>query len=208
MTRRIRRRYLELVIRQPISYFDEHTPGSVSSSLSSDPNLVEVGLAEKVGTASQSLSMIVSSFIIALAKNWKLALVSCTVVPYTILVTGVLMSMDAKIEAKVRDLYSKASTLAEEALSSIPTILALDANGKLVAKYKQYVKDATSAGIWRGPLQASTYGNMFFAMHSTYALALYYGAQLVSRGEITSGGKVLTLVSLLQYSKSTQLTIP
>jgi len=207
MTRRIRRRYLDLVIRQPISYFDDHTPGSVSSSLSSDPNLIEVGLGEKVGTVSQALSMMISSFVIALTKNWKLALATFCVIPYIIIVTGLLTSMDAKIESNVRNLYSKASTLAEEALSSPGTILSLGAVEKIVNKYKPFVKSATSVALWRGPLQACTYGNMWFAIHSIYGLALFYGAHLKAWGDIKSGGTVLTY-SPVSFSPAFRLPMP
>jgi len=164
----------------------------VSSSLSSDPNFIEVGLGEKVGTVFQALSMMISSFVIALTRNWKLALATFCIIPYTIFVTGVLTSMDAKIETNVRHLYSKASTLAEEALSSPATIVSLGAVEKIVNKYRTFVKSATTVSLWRGPLQACTYGNLWFAIHAVYALALFYGTHLVAWGDIKNGGTVLT----------------
>jgi len=175
-----------------MSYFDDHTPGSVSSSLSSDPNLIEVGLAEKVGTVSQAVSMMISSFVIALTRSWKLALATFCIIPYIIIFTGLLTSMDAKIESNVRDLYSKASTFAEEALSSPATIISLGAVEKFVNKYNTFVKKATSVALWRGPLQACTYGNMWLAVYSVYALALFYGSHLRARDDIKNGGTVIT----------------
>lgn len=170
----------------------------MSSSLSSDPNLIEVGLGEKVGTVFQALSMMISSFVIASTKNWKLALATFCVIPYTIFVTGLLSSIDAKIESKVRNLYSESSTLAEEALNSPTTIVSLGAVEKIVKKYKIFVKNASSVSLWTGPLQACTYGNLWFAIQSVYALALFYGAHLVAWGDIEKGGTVLTY-SLVPY---------
>ena len=164
----------------------------MSSSLSSDPNLIEVGLGEKVGTVFLALSMMISSFAIALTKNWKLGLSCFSVIPYTLLVTGILTSMDAKIESNIRNLYSKASTLTEEALSSPTTIISLGAVEKIVNKYKTFVKRASSVDLWRGPLQACTYGNIWFALHSVYGLALFYGTHLVAWGDIKNGGTVIT----------------
>lgn len=144
----------------------------------------------------------IASFVVALTKNWKLALSTFCVIPYILIVTGLLASLDAKIDFNIRALYSKASTLAEEAISSITTILSLDGSKKLVDRYKTFVNGATSIALWRGPLQSMIYGNMWFAVHSIYGLALFYGARLLNWGEIKSGGTVLTVIYCIVMGSS------
>jgi ATP-binding cassette, subfamily B (MDR/TAP), member 1 len=193
-TKRIRCQYLSLIIHSPISYFDNQSPGALASSLANDPNVIEVAMAEKVATVFQSLSMLITAFVIGMTYQWKLALVCAVVIPYSVVSTGMLATFTAKLDAEIRKILNEASGLAEEALSSIANVLALDANEKLVDKFAAYVDAAGRLGQWVGPMTSTVYGNMFFAMHCVYALALFYGALLVARGEVASGGRVLTYV--------------
>jgi ATP-binding cassette subfamily B (MDR/TAP) protein 1 len=191
IARRIRIQYLNKVIHQPISYFDRHTPGSIAASLSTDTNIIEVGLADKVVTVCQGVGMIISAFIIALTKSWKMTLVVGTSIPYIVITTMILGSIDSAFETKRREKYSEASKISEEALSSISTVTALGAKDKIVEMFSVPLLAASRLTIKIGPVQASMYGNMFFAMQSTYALALFYGNKLFSDGEIKDGGTVM-----------------
>ncbi|KIX03637.1 uncharacterized protein Z518_07190 [Rhinocladiella mackenziei CBS 650.93] len=209
MGRRIRLRYLDVILHRPISYFDDHNPGSVATSLSTDTNLIEVGLAEKVTTLFQAASMIISAFTIAFTKSWKLTLVTATTIPYMMLTTGLLAALDAKMEAKARAIYSNASNVAEEAFRSVIMIATLGAEDRVVQRFKQIIEKAKTLGFWKGPLEASIYGNMFFTVQSGYALALYYGAQLLSRGQVKDGGTVISvLFSVVIGSSSMGMVAP
>lgn len=191
MTRRIRLQYLKKVIHQPISYFDKNTPGSIAASLSTNTNIIEVGLADKVVTVGQGCGMIIGAFVIAFTKSWKMTLVVGTSIPYILITTMILGSIDSFFETKQREKNSESSKISEEALSSISTITALGAKDKIVDNFRVPLTAASRLSVKLGPIQASIYGNMFFSMFSTYALALFYGAKLYSEGQIKNGGTVM-----------------
>lgn len=123
-----------------------------------------------------------------------MTLVIATMISYMLITTGILASADTKVEGKVPSALSNASSIAEEALSSVMNVAALGAKDKILQRFKKPIAVATQWDIRRGPLQASIYGNMFFAVQSVYALTLFYGVKLVSYGEIGSGGSVMTFV--------------
>jgi ATP-binding cassette subfamily B (MDR/TAP) protein 1 len=200
MARRIRLQYLKTMLHQSVSYFDEHPPGSIATSLSTDTNMIEVGLADKVASLCQGCGMIISAFGIGFAKSWRLTLVVGTTIPYMIIVTGLLGSIDARLEGKQKKIYSQAATIAEEAMSSILSITALGAKDRIVEKFMSPVKLASSYTPKYGPIQASIYGNMFFSMQAGYALALYYGVHLLSHGNVKDGGTVIKSVVALFIS--------
>lgn len=196
MARRIRLQYLKTMLNQPVSYFDEHPPGSIATSLSTDTNIIEVGLADKVASLCQGTGMIVSAFGIGFAKCWELTLVVGTTIPYMIMVTVILGSMDAKLEGKQKEIYAQAAAIAEEAMGSILSITALGAKDRIIEKFKRPLALGSSYTIKYGPVQASIYGNMFFSMQAGYALALYYGIQLLTHGHVKDGGTVIKFVEL------------
>jgi ATP-binding cassette, subfamily B (MDR/TAP), member 1 len=191
ITRQIRLRYVDKVMHQPISYFDRHSTGSISTDLTADVNQIELGLGEKISLVFLGSSMIITAFTIALTKNWRLALACMTVVPWSVAITGTLASIDTKIEARVKAIYSEASTVVEEALSSIGNITALGASSKIVARFQSYVDRAMHNVAIRGGLWATVFGNMFFSTHAVYALCLYYGVKLVNEGKAKDGGTVM-----------------
>ncbi|KAF1996279.1 multidrug resistance protein 14 [Amniculicola lignicola CBS 123094] len=194
MTSKIRLRYLQTVLHQPISYFDKVSPGTIATSLSNDTNVVQVALSEKLGVIFQVLSMILCSFIIAFTRSWKLTLVTATVVPYMVLSTGLFGGLSTQTEVKVNKILGDASGIVEEALSSILNVTAMGASEKLVRRFDLYLKDAMRYFKRIGPYMAGIYGNMFFSMQCAYALSLFYGCRLVSRGEIKDGGDVVTVL--------------
>ena len=151
-TRALRQDFIRSLIRQDIAYFDSCTPGSVATSISNDADLIQSGLSEKVGTAIQGLAMLTAAFVVAFTKQWKLTLVVATTLPGAVLAVGVTVMLDARLEAKILDIYSKAGGLVEESLGSIRIVTAFDASKKLQAKYDSYLEVAKRFGIKKGPI--------------------------------------------------------
>lgn len=193
-TRTLRREYIRSILRQDIAYFDTCTPGSVASNISNNADMIQTGLSEKVGVIIQGLSMLVSAFIVAFAKGWKLTLVTATTLPAAVIAVGITIALDARLEAKILDIYAKAGGLAEEALSSIRVVAAFGAQNKLLRKYDAYLEVAKTYGVKKGPILGTQYSAEFFMMYCAYALAFWYGIRLLLRGEIDSGGTVTTIL--------------
>lgn len=160
--------------------------------LSTHCNTIQSGLAEKFGLSLQSMSQVAAAFIIAFTSQWKLGLVTATVVPATVIIVGATATLESKLEESINSLNVDAATLAEEILGSIRTVRALGATEKLLESYRTYL-DKAKALAWRiSPIsgfQAATY---MFMIYAAYALAFWYGIRLYSRGEVHDAGKIIT----------------
>lgn len=66
-----------------------------------DGNRINQGIAEKLYTGVMGLSLFFSSFIVAIAVQWKLALITMTIVPAMVVIIGGCIAIDAPIEARV-----------------------------------------------------------------------------------------------------------
>ena len=193
-TAAIRRAYVRALLRQDISYFDTCTPGAVVAGISSNGDMIQTGLSEKVGVVFQGVSMLFSAFIVAFTKNWKLTLVTATTIPAAVLGIGITVYLDARQEAKIMAIYSRAAGLAEEALSTIRNVTALRANEKLQKKYDAHIDEAKEYGVKKGPILGVQYSAEFFIVHCAYSLAFWYGVRLLTRGQIANGGQVVTIL--------------
>jgi ATP-binding cassette subfamily B (MDR/TAP) protein 1 len=72
---RIRTKYLESVLQQEISFFDEAKEGSLISRLTKDVTKIQQATGENTGKVFQSSSTLAIAFVIAFGLGWRLALV-------------------------------------------------------------------------------------------------------------------------------------
>ncbi|KAI0246190.1 ABC transporter type 1, transmembrane domain-containing protein [Lactifluus subvellereus] len=89
--KRIRERYLRAILRQDITFFDKVGPGEVTTRIQTDTHLVQQGLSEKVALTVTFISTFVTGFVLAFARNWRLALAMSSILP-CIATTGALMN--------------------------------------------------------------------------------------------------------------------
>ena len=66
-----------------------------------DGNRINQGIAEKLFTCVQGISLFFSAYIVALAVQWKLALITMSIVPAIVLTVGFCLSVDAPVEARI-----------------------------------------------------------------------------------------------------------
>lgn len=154
--------------------------------------MIQTGLSEKVGVIIQGLAMLVTAFIVAFVKGWKLTLVTATTLPAAVIAVSITIALDARLEAKILEIYSKAGGLVEEALGSVRVVTAFGAHNKLLKKYEAYLDVAKTFGVKKGPVLGTQYSAEFFMMYCAYALAFWYGIRLILQGEIDDGGSVIT----------------
>lgn len=154
--------------------------------------MIYTGLAEKVGTISQGLAMLAAAFIVAFTQGWKLTLVTATTLPAAVIAVGITVALDARLEARILEIYAKAGGLVEEALGSVRIVTAFGAQEKLSKKYDVYLEAAKAYGVKKGPILGTMFSSEFFALFCAYALAFWYGIRLFLAGEIDSGGTVMT----------------
>lgn len=138
--------FLESTLRQEVWHFDNTANGSVATQVTTNGSRITQGISEKLALLVQALSLFFSAFIVALAVQWKLALITMSVIPALILIVGACVSVDAVIEARVLQIYSRAAVLAQDAISSIRTIHAFGAENKILKKYDEFLAAAHKEG--------------------------------------------------------------
>ena len=166
----------------------------MTADLRTDGNRINQGIAEKLATTVQGLSLFFSAFIVALSVQWKLSLIVMSVIPAIFLVVGGCIATDAPVEAKITRIYSRASVVAQDAISSIKTVHAFWAYDKICAKYLEHLDEAHDVGWIKSPIYATLFSTQYFLILSATALAFWQGFRMFLSGEIESVGPVLTVV--------------
>ncbi len=84
------------------------------------------GTGDKVGLLIQYVSQFFGGFIIAFYHDWRLTLIMMSLSPFVIICGAFLAKLMASIGTKEAIQYAKAGAVAEEALSSMRTVVAFN----------------------------------------------------------------------------------
>jgi ATP-binding cassette subfamily B (MDR/TAP) protein 1 len=188
-TKALRINFIEAILRQNIAYFDSDAAASVTTQATTNGNNINNGISEKLTLTVQGLSTFVSAFIIAFIVQWKLTLITISIVPTILVVVGICVAIDTKNENQLLPIYSKAGLLAEEVFSTVRTVHAFWLNPLLSRKYDKLLGDAMDVGMKKSPTYAIMFSTEFFCVYCGYALAFWQGIRMYVSGEITESGR-------------------
>ncbi|KAK0612578.1 ABC transporter type 1, transmembrane domain-containing protein [Bombardia bombarda] len=193
-TRSLRIDFIRQTLRQEIAFFDSSEAGSISGHVTTNANLVNQGISEKLGLAITAMVTFFAAFVVAFSVQWKLTLITICIVPAIVLSTSVCMAIDAGQEKEIMGIYSRAGRLAEEVFSSVRNVYVFWAYPKLSRKYGALLEEAAVVGARKSPNYAVLFSVEFFCIYSGYGLAFWQGIRMYHSGEITEPGRIVTVI--------------
>uniref|UniRef100_A0A7M4FBR5 Bile salt export pump n=1 Tax=Crocodylus porosus TaxID=8502 RepID=A0A7M4FBR5_CROPO len=188
---KIRKAYFRKVMRMDIGWFDCTSVGELNTHLSDDVNKISDAIADQVAIFIQRFSTFICGFLLGFVSGWKLTLVIIAVSPLIGIGAAIYGLAVAKLTSQELDAYAKAGAVADEVLSSIRTVAAFGGERKEVERYDKNLVFAQRWGIRKGIIMGFFTGYMWFIIFLCYALAFWYGSQLVLEEEEYSPGTLL-----------------
>ncbi|KAJ5232033.1 hypothetical protein N7468_004989 [Penicillium chermesinum] len=202
ITQVIREKYLEAILRQNIGFFDKQGTGEITTRITADTDLIQMGLSEKVGLTLQALSTFCTGFIIAFIKFPKLAGICSSTVVAIVLIMGTGSKFIVKYGKLSIISYAAGGSLAEEVLSSIRSATAFGNQDKLARQYEGHLKLAEKWGMRLQMTLGVLVASMFSIMFLNYGLGFWQGGHYVAMGEVPAGNVITILMSILMGSFS------
>lgn len=190
-------------LRQEVAFFDNGNTGAIAVRLSTNSSHIQQGMAEKLGLIVQATSALITAFVVALAVQWKLALITICIIPAIVITTGIGIAIDASQENRCMKLYGKAGSLATETFSSIRVVHAYWSQPRMIERHNQILDDAQKQGMRKSLNWGLLYANEFFFVFAGYGLAFWQGIHMYARGEIEAPGKIITYCKLLSFECAT-----
>ena len=191
-TKRIREQYYLAVLKQEVAFFDQHTAGTLATRITSDAQLIQAGIGENLGQMIMFITLFISGLVLAFVRGWKLALVLLAVLPLLMIAGGFMSFMLANLTKRGQQSYAKAGSVVEEVLGAIRTVAAYGGEKFELERYSAILDETNSQAYQKALYNGAGLGVIMFLVFGTYGLGFWYGAQLVSNGEMT-GGTVLNV---------------
>lgn len=179
--------YLSSLFSKPIDFFEQCGQGTVAAKIGSDVHLIQIGIGEKLPMAIMYFSTFVTAAAVAFAFSWRLSLVLLPIAPLILLAGGVMGALTKGCKLVELDCIAKAASRAEEAFNAIKILKAFSKERTIGQEYDALTTDTKAAGAKAGRIQGVGVGALLFIIYAGYALAFFYGAQLIARGELLPG---------------------
>ncbi|KAJ6780300.1 hypothetical protein PWT90_11007 [Aphanocladium album] len=198
ISRTIRVRYFEALLRQNIGVFDELGSGNLVSPLGADLNAIQDAMSQKLSITVSSIGTLLATYVMSFILHWKLTLMltwSFFLSLFLLYLGNVVASryLGRSTEAQVTG-----SSIAEEALGSVKSITALGVQEQISSSYDCQLKKAEKAGSalksLMGIMVAVTVATGYFNV----ALSFWQGSNLLTHGNIS----FMALVAITVITKT------
>ena len=197
ITQKIRERYLKAVLRQNIAYFDKLGAGEITTRITSDTNLVQDGISEKVALTLTAVSTFVTAFVIAFIKYWKLTLILSATVFSIVAIMAAGSSFIIKYNKQSLASYALGGSVAEEVISSIRNATAFSTQAKLARQYDSHLKEAEKWGLKLGMSLAIMIAGMMGVIYLNYGLSFWQGSRFLVDGEMALASILTIMLSIM-----------
>ncbi|XP_060659642.1 multidrug resistance protein homolog 49 [Drosophila nasuta] len=176
---RIRKLFLEAILRQDMSWYDTSSGTNFASKMTEDLDKVKEGIGEKVAIVTFLIMTFVMGVIASFIYGWKLTLVVLSCSPFIMVATAMVAKIQSSLAEKELKAYSDAGGVAEEVFSGIRTVLAFSGERKENERFAKLLVPAEVTGTKKGLYSGIGAGVMWLLIYICMAIAIWYGVDLI-----------------------------
>ena len=197
--------YIKHVLSLPISFFGSRRTGEITSRFG-DANTIIDALASTILSIFLDVTIVITLAVALILQNRSLFLMTLTVVPLYVLIILAFYKLFEKENYQLMEADSQVNTAVIDDLRGIETLKSLRVEERryqeIEVKFHDYLKKSLSKAKW----QLTQDGLKTGVQLVFNVFILWYGAQLVMEGQLSSG-QLITYNMLLNYFTSPLINI-
>lgn len=199
LTRKLRRMTFAAVLRQDMSFFDDENNNTriITTRLSSDASYVHAGVTQRTGLLVQIMVTMITGFTIAFVKGWKLAFVVLSIGPLLMISSTFHLKLIQGFANEGKKAFENAGRISGDALANIRTVAAFNAEKQILQDFSQSLEKPLQLGLRTAHSSGIGFGFSQLVLFCSYALCFWYGAKLVSDGDMNFGDMIQTVFAVL-----------
>eukprot|EP01130_Rhizamoeba_saxonica_P018964 TRINITY_DN9689_c0_g1_i1.p1 TRINITY_DN9689_c0_g1~~TRINITY_DN9689_c0_g1_i1.p1 ORF type:complete len:604 (+),score=160.59 TRINITY_DN9689_c0_g1_i1:42-1853(+) len=197
ISRKLRSRYFDALMKQEIAYFDQHSSGTLTSRLSADIILIQGGISEKFGQIFYYGAQVLGGVIISFIYGWKMTLVMLAASPLMVIAGSLQTKALTSSQEKSQDAYAAANECATESISGARTVYSFVAESIVSDTYREHLRTVFKVGKKKAHYTGFGMGFSSFFMFGIYALGFWYGGKLIADGEMLPGDVLTVFFSII-----------
>ncbi|WP_375573715.1 ABC transporter transmembrane domain-containing protein [Ahrensia marina] len=183
----LRAAVFERIMRFDLSFHDSARSGELVSRLTSDATQMKSAVGTSVSVALRNFFMFVGASIMMVVTSPALSGAVLLAIPFIVLPL-IIFGRQVRARSRVaQDVLADASAMASEAISSVRTVQAHTAQGRLARTFGKAVEASFEAARSSIVARALLTSFAIFVIFSSVVLVLWYGANAVVSGDMTAG---------------------
>ncbi|CAJ0935929.1 unnamed protein product, partial [Mesorhabditis belari] len=195
---RIRKKFFLSILNHKIEWFDKNSSGSLCSNMFDSLERLKEGFGDKLGDGLHNFGVFASGMFIGFYYDWRIAGIMTVTSPF-IVISGIVVNKmigDTAVDSAKR--YAKAGKVAEEALSSVRTVLSFNGQEHECKKYETALKEGSRQEIRKSIFLGFGTTLTYCAFDMMWCVAFWVGTDYVYWG-LTSAQTMITVIMAIKY---------
>ncbi|MCD7778426.1 MAG: ABC transporter ATP-binding protein/permease, partial [Clostridiales bacterium] len=147
IVKKLREDLFEKIINLPVKYIDNHPHGDIMSRMTNDVENISNTVSQSLSSMFSGILMIIGTVFMMVMLCPRLALLSCTTVILTLVVTKFLSKAMRKFYLKRQELLGELNAEVEEMVTGFKTVTAYNRQNEVTKEFDETSDRLTKVGI-------------------------------------------------------------
>ncbi|MEX0882913.1 MAG: ABC transporter transmembrane domain-containing protein, partial [Cyclobacteriaceae bacterium] len=194
--RDIRSALYERMIRLPMSFYDKRRTGELVSRITSDVTLLQDTFSITLAELLRQIITLLAGIVFLFFTTPKLTVFMLATIPVLVVIAMVFGRFIRKLSKITQDELAAANVVVEETLQSIATVKSFTGEAYESRRYRGRLDKVVAVALKAAGFRGAFISFIIFALFGGIVAVIWYGASLVSAGEMSVGD----LVSFVLYT--------
>jgi ABC transporter fused permease/ATP-binding protein len=194
--RDIRQALYGRLVRLPMTFFDKRRTGELISRITSDVSMLQDTFSVTLAELFRQVVTLIAGVIFLMVNTPKLTLFMLATFPLLVVIAMVFGKFIRKLSKSTQDELAAANVIVEETLQSISTVKSFVGEAFESARYGSGLNRVVTVALRAAKYRGAFISFIIFALFGGIVAVMWYGASLVSSGEMSVG----ELVSFVLYT--------
>lgn len=201
IVKKLRRDLFEKIVDLPIKYIDDHSHGDIMSRMTNDVENISNTVSQSLGSLVSGVLTIIGTVVMMVYYCLPLALLSCSTVILTVLVTKYLSAVMRRFFTRRQVLLGSLNGIVEEKVTGYKTVVAYNRQVAVAAEFEANSDELTKTGIKAEILGGSMGPLMNVINNIGFVIIAAFGGFFAIKGMISIGVVSAFIVYAKQFGR-------